>query len=92
MNTPDHTHTRPAKLSADQKAFNSTADGQRAMAADALSRSTVALLNAKVRQLGGEAWADTAIRDASESALRMMRDDLLPIYNRLIVAVSEGAR
>lgn len=68
----------------EQRAFNATADGQKAMAADALNRSTVMLLNNKVRSLGGEAWADSMIASANESTLRAIMDDLLPIYNSLV--------
>lgn len=66
------------------KAFNATPEGQHAMCADAASRSVVFLLNSKVRSLGGEAWDDTTIASANESTLKAIRDDLLPIYNRLV--------
>lgn len=71
-------------ISSEQKAFNATAAGQRALCADALNRSTVMLINTKVRSLGGEAWDDKTIATANDSTLRAIRDDLLPIYNRLV--------
>lgn len=72
-----------------QRAFNATMAGQRAMCDDAASRSVVLLLNSKVRSLGGEAWNDSTIETANDSTLRAIREDLLPIYNRLVL---EGAR
>jgi hypothetical protein len=68
----------------EQRAYNATAAGQKAMALDALSRSTVFILNSKVRSLGGEAWADSMIASANESTLRAIMNDLLPIYNSLV--------
>lgn len=73
-------------LSTDQKTFNATAEGQRAMCTDAVSRSVVLLLNRKVRSLGGEAWDDKMIETASDQVLNSIREDLLPIYNKLVAA------
>lgn len=71
-------------MSQQEKAFNSTAAGQRAMCVDATSRSVVSILNSKVRSLGGDAWADNTISTANDAMLRSIMDDLLPIYNTLV--------
>jgi hypothetical protein len=71
-------------MTAEQKAFNATPAGQRAMCTDATSRSVVLILNRKVRSLGGEAWNDGMIETANPSTLNAIREDLLPIYNRLV--------
>lgn len=76
--------TVETKLFMTQKAFNATAAGQRAMCADATSRSVVSILNNKVRSLGGDAWADNTIETANDAMLRSIMDDLLPIYNSLV--------
>ena len=79
---PSEKHER--EMTDQQKAFNATPAGQRAMCMDALSRGVVMILNSKVRSLGGEAWDDNAIATANESTLRAIREDLLPIYNQLV--------
>jgi len=72
------------KPTSEQKAFNATPAGQRAMCTDATHRSVVLLLNRKVRTLGGDAWDDTMIETANDSMLASIRDDLLPIYNQRV--------
>ena len=75
---------RPAsEMSAAERALPA---GQKKMASEAASVATVSILNKKVREKSpSDAWHDTQIEDATgnQSLLNSIRDDLLPIYNRL---------
>jgi hypothetical protein len=70
----------------EQKSFNSTLAGQRALCEDASRRATVLLLNRKVRSLGGEgmAWCDKMIETANDSTLASIKNDLIDVYNSLV--------
>lgn len=72
-------------------AQRATAEGQKKMASEAASVATVLLLNEKVRQKSpSEAWDAKQIHAATgnQSMLNSIRDDLLPIYNRLYAKVA----
>jgi len=50
----------------------------------ASTRSTVSLLNKKVRELGGQAWDDKMIETMNEFNLNAIREDLISCYNELV--------
>lgn len=80
-----------SKQSMERKAFNATADGQKAMFEAAGFRSTVFLLNKKIRELGGDSpFLDSEIEKAPVSMMEWMRDTLIPIYNELVRWQSVG--
>lgn len=67
-----------------ERNFNSTAAGQMKMFYSAGTKSTVFLLNKKVRELGGQAWDDKMIETANEFNLNAIREDLIACYNELV--------
>lgn len=69
------------------KAFNATADGQKAMASHASRISLLMALNTKVRSLNpSEAWSDEFIQTINPESIDSTRDDLIVCYNRLLEA------
>ena len=66
------------------KAYNSTRDGQMAMAYDAGSRATAFQMNNFIKSKGGVGWDDGMIASADPVLLRSIKDDLLEEYNSLV--------
>ena len=66
------------------KAYNSTRDGQMAMAYDAGSRATAFLMNKIIKSKGGIGWSDDMIASADQVMLRSIKEDLLEEYNSLV--------
>lgn len=68
--------------------FISTAEGQKALCAKAMSDSVCLMLNAKVRSLTGVGWDDAALSKmlstGSDALKQSLRDDLIKDYNEAL--------
>ena len=79
-------------LTKEQKAFNATTEGQRAMCMLASRLATLHMMNEAIRKVDASEAYDRALIDSltTNDAINTMRDSLLADYNRICGSKQEG--